>query len=322
MGIIHADHALLHRLIREDEVLLRSSDFPADTIEAVFRTGAMIGSAIHHHPSLSRGMDHARILIEDYEQRGASFPSGLVIIADTMTGGKGRFQRAWHAPVGGLWLTVVLVNTLLPASTMLYPLAVGVAAAEAVIPILPQARLKWVNDLHVHGEKVGGILVETLRGRRSGEEYVLLGLGINVNNTEFPGELTGLAVSIRTLSGQEIDLSSLLLSFLAKLTWNIGLLHVEEANLLEAEGASGGVDPDILALGIGGRTHHLVKRYRSLCDSVGRRVLYGHDVQNKPLFSAGVRSIDGAGRLVLTLGDGSIITENSGEISYIDPIKE
>ncbi|MEN8133937.1 MAG: biotin--[acetyl-CoA-carboxylase] ligase [Thermodesulfobacteriota bacterium] len=309
--------ARIEQFIRAEEIGLRNQSFPLETVLAVFRYGAPIASTIQRHDKLERGMAHAKSLILDHEESGCSFPSGLVITANELTDSRGRFRRYWHAPTGGLWMTAVLVNTLLPASTALYSLAPGVAACETIREDIPGARLKWINDVHVGGRKICGILVETMRGA-SGEEYILLGVGINVNNEQFPKELADLAVSYKQLLGYEMDVNRLAVRFLAKLSWNIGLLHYEEERILAEHGRDALDDPARLAEVLGGKDHLLVKRWRQLSDTEGRRVRFGHNVQEKPQFEATVKAINGDASIILELDDGSTVTENSGEIVYLD----
>jgi BirA family biotin operon repressor/biotin-[acetyl-CoA-carboxylase] ligase len=276
-------------------------------VETVFRHGAVVGSSIEQFARLSRGMDLARQRITACEAEGRSFASGLVILAGELDGGCGRFRRAWHAPAGGLWMTLVLANTLLPESTRLYPLAAGIACCEAVCHLLPAARLKWVNDVHLDNKKIAGILIETMFGPRYGEEYILVGIGVNVNNSGFPAALDGRAAALRDLLGQEIDLERFAARLLAKLSWNIGLLHYEEERRLRlgADNAPG--------------DHPLVSRFRQLSDTVGRRVSFGFNVQEKPQFEARVLGIDPSGGLLLQLaGSPEPLLEHAGEIVYLD----
>ena len=310
--------SLVDNYIREEEISARNSEFPLETVLSVFRYGAVIASNVQRHDKLERAMDHARSTINDYEKSGSAFPSGMVISANELTGGQGRFNRYWHAPEGGLWMTVVLVNTLLPASSALYSLAPGVAACEAICEDIPEARLKWVNDVHVDRRKICGILVETMLGRESGEEYILLGIGINVNNTSFPKEFSGQATSYKELLALESDVNRLAVRFLAKLSWNIGLLHFEEERILAEYGPESLAESVDLASALAGREHLLVKKWRELSDTVGRRVRFGYNVQEKPLLEATVKDINADASLLLELDDGSILTENSGEIVYLD----
>lgn len=93
-------------------------------------------------------------------------PLGSVVIADHQTAGRGRLEHRWEAPPG----TALLVSFVLPPNPLL-SLAAGVAAAEACNH---GVRLKWPNDLLLHGRKLGGILVEATAAR------AVCGIGINL----------------------------------------------------------------------------------------------------------------------------------------------
>jgi BirA family biotin operon repressor/biotin-[acetyl-CoA-carboxylase] ligase len=214
-------------------------------------------------------------------------------------------------------MTVILVNTLLPVSSGLYTLATGAAAGEAIREEYPEARVKWVNDVHADGRKICGILTETMHGPVSGEEYILLGIGVNVNNEEFPSELEGRAVSLKQLLGREVDVNRLAGLILAKLAWNIGLLHFEEKRLLAESGAAQLSDPEEFESLLQGRRHLLVDNWLSLSDTLGRRVLFGYDVQRDPMFEGVAEGLSAAGSLLIRLPDGNLVSQNSGEIDYL-----
>jgi len=299
----------VRQLIREEEIPLRARSLPAETVARIFDYGAPIGSRIECHDRLARGMERARDLIRQTEEAGKSFASGTAILACELTAGRGRFQRVWHAPPGGVWLTLILVNTLLPAAFRLYPLAAGLASCETLRSYGLPARLKWVNDVQVNGRKIAGVLTETLVGVHSGEEYVLIGVGLNANNDSFPPELAETAVAMKTCLAAEVDIELLAGRLLAKLAWNIGLLHYAEQELLDAEALAIEAWP----------AHPLIAGWLSLSDMVGRRVAFGYDVQKNPLYEARVTALEPlTGGLILALADGSTITEYSGEIVYLD----
>src|SRR5207237_2790007 len=93
-------------------------------------------------------------------------PVGTAVVADFQTAGRGRLRRVWEAPPG----TALLASFVMPARP-LASLAAGVAAAHACGP---SARLKWPNDVLLHGAKLAGILAERLADR------VVLGIGVNL----------------------------------------------------------------------------------------------------------------------------------------------
>jgi len=310
---------LVGRMIADEEIPLRSRLLEPETVRSIFRYGAVVGSMIERHRRLLRGMDRARRLVRESEESGEAFRSGTVILAEELAAGKGRFQRPWHAPKGGLWMTLVLVNTLLPENNRFYPLAAGAACCETLRHYGVPAHIKWVNDVHVNGKKIAGILTETERGPVHGEEYILIGIGMNVNNEVFPAELAETAVAMQTVLGFPVDLRMLAARLLAKLAWNIGLLHYEEQQHLNLKGINGEETPeDALAGLINGREHLLLCQWKRLSDTIGRRVVFGYDVQKHPQFEAVIQGVDAKGGLILRLPNGETAVEYSGEIVYLD----
>ncbi len=275
--------------------------------EAIVRYGAFVGSNIESHDFLDRAMIYARTRIESSSASGKSVDSGTVILADTMSHSKGRFSREWHAPAGGVWGCMIHANTLLPQSRCFVPLAVGVACCEAVREMGgDMAVLRWVNDVLVEGKKLAGFLVETYTESFYGEEFNLVGFGVNINNSHFPGELSHTAVSLGEVLGTAVNLTQFTSFFLARLAWNFGLLYYEESCALRDEGFSGQ-----------GGNHLLLDQWRRLSDTVGKRVVYGFDVVHSPQYKATVLRMDENGGLVLRLEDGFEKTEYSGEVRYL-----
>ena len=309
------DH--IQHIINEEEIPLRTRTYAPDTVTEVLRYGAIVGSSIEQHAQIPRAMDWARQRIHAAEEKNLSFHSGTVILADEMAQSKGRFKRSWHAPQGGLWMTLVMVNTLLPESSLLLPMAAGAACCETLRHYSIAAQIKWVNDVLVNNRKISGILCETFTGQRMGEGYVLIGIGINVNNDIFPPDLAGTATSMKACLQRKVDLAELTARLLVKLRWNIGLLHYEEAKYLDTHGGIGGRNEARSENAAAGE-HLLLKSYKSLTDIFNRRVLFGFDVQENPQFEAKVVGLDPSGGLILEMADSSRITQYSGEIIYLD----
>ncbi|CAG37815.1 related to biotin acetyl-CoA carboxylase ligase [Desulfotalea psychrophila LSv54] len=273
----------------------------------VSRYGGFVGAKIDCYSNLSRAMDEGRNHINLHDQRGSSVASGLVILADSMTGTKGRFTRSWHAPQGGVWGCMLHANTLLPQSRQFIPFAVGLACCETMRSYgLESAALRWVNDVLYMGKKLAGFLIESYTAPLSGEVFNLVGFGINVNNRLFPPELEAIAGSLSACLGEDVDLSTFTEKFLARLAWNMGLLYFEEEKFLREERYSGEQ----------GR-HLLLERFLALTDTVGKRVVYGFDVMISPQYEAKIVAIDEMGGLVLRLADGYLKTEYSGEVRYL-----
>lgn len=128
-------------------------------------------------------------------------PHGLCVLAEAQTRGRGRQQRAWHSPPGeNIYLSVVLRLPLAPRAAPPLTLAAGVALSDAVSGFGLAPSLKWPNDVLLGPRKTAGILTEmSTRGDRI--EFVILGVGLNVNTAEFPPALAGIATSLRRERG-------------------------------------------------------------------------------------------------------------------------
>ena len=123
-------------------------------------------------------------------------PGGLVICAEAQTAGRGQRSNRWITPRGNDLMFSLLLRPsqpleLWPRLTTLAAVAVC-RAIEEVLPV--QAGIKWPNDIHLNGRKVSGLLAETTIG--GGGMFVVLGVGLNVNTTAFPGEISAVATSL------------------------------------------------------------------------------------------------------------------------------
>jgi BirA family biotin operon repressor/biotin-[acetyl-CoA-carboxylase] ligase len=298
--------AEIKEYLYEVELPSRLTTGCGDDAEEIIRYGSFVGSEIESHIRLDRAMDKGRFHIDSQEEHGRSVNNGRLILAGSLTGSKGRFTREWHAPQGGLWGCLVHATTLTPQSSMLLSLALGVAACEAIRQVgVGNAHIRWVNDVVVDSAKIAGFLVESHTGPKWSEVFHLIGFGVNVNNCDFPSDLENIATSVQKNLGEEIDLRSFSLDFIAKLAWNIGLLYFVEARNPQWHN------------GYKSFVHPIIDRWQELSDSLGKKVIYGYDVLTQPQYVAQVIGIAEDGGLQMILEDGTQITEHSGEIRYV-----
>jgi len=143
---------------------------------------------------------------------------GTVLAAEYQTKGRGRLDRSWHSPAGAnLTFSVLLRPEWLVGEVPPVSLAVGIALAEAVELLLPEApEVKWPNDILWQGRKLAGILVESSVDCEQ-VLHVALGIGLNVNQVEFPAEITSRAVSLRLATGKPWDRAEVLATLLGRL---------------------------------------------------------------------------------------------------------
>lgn len=263
----------------------------------IFQRGETIGHRIYYYHILDRTMDEAKRYVDISEKQGLTPYSGTVFLAQMLLCGCGRYRRPWYAPKGGLWYSVLLYPEVEMPYFNLYPLAVGIACCEALSEMKIPVRLKWVNDLVVNGKKLGGILSETHYAPISKDPYLILGIGINVNNTDFPISLRKKATSIRQVLGKGVDLDGLFISTLTKLIWYIGLLHYTEVK---------------------GDSQAIIKSWISYTDTIKRDVIHGEDLEKSYGTRAKAIGISSDGSLILELPQGTKQMVCSGEIIYCE----
>jgi len=135
-----------------------------------------------------------------YRLAQAQAEEGTLILAEEQTKGKGRMGRFWHSPpFSGVWMSLILRPDILPSKAPGLSLCAGLALALSIKKLTGlDAKIKWPNDCLINKKKVGGILLE-LEAELDRIKFVILGLGINVNQTknDFPKKLQKNATSLK-----------------------------------------------------------------------------------------------------------------------------
>jgi BirA family biotin operon repressor/biotin-[acetyl-CoA-carboxylase] ligase len=133
----------------------------------------------------------------------AGEPEGTVVLAEEQTGGRGRLGRSWHSErAAGIYVTLLLRPKLAPVQAPLLTMMAGLSAYSAVQAVTGlTVDLKWPNDVLILGKKVGGILTE-MYAEPGQIRFVIVGIGLNVNQEKFPGELANVATSLRIETGK------------------------------------------------------------------------------------------------------------------------
>ncbi|MBU4313626.1 MAG: biotin--[acetyl-CoA-carboxylase] ligase [Actinobacteria bacterium] len=175
-----------------------------------------IGKNIIYLKKVDSTINFASNLIINKEESQKSL-NGTVVLAETQEKGKGRLERVWISPEGGLWFTIILKTTLeeknLPEVTLIAAYSIAsVLEAEYKIKTI----IKWPNDIYYEKLKLGGILTEVEKIDSS--IYLIIGIGINANlDTEDLAPFGKKSVSIKTILGKDIEresfLSKILLDF-------------------------------------------------------------------------------------------------------------
>ena len=144
-------------------------------------------------------------------------PEGTVFLAEEQTAGRGRGAHTWQSPRStGIYCSSILRPALPPSEVLVLSLAAGLAVRAAIqqVDSRVNADLKWPNDLLIDGKKVCGILTE-MNAEATRVRYIVVGIGLNVNQASFPKELS--ATSLRLVTGSEwsrVELAAALLKSL------------------------------------------------------------------------------------------------------------
>ena len=125
-------------------------------------------------------------------------PDGTLFVAEKQTGGKGRQGRIWTSPPGeNIYMSLLLWKPeIKTVSASQLTLVMGLSVAQGIEALTGRkAGIKWPNDVVYSGKKICGILTE-MRIQEGKPEHIVIGVGINVNQTEFSPELQDKATSV------------------------------------------------------------------------------------------------------------------------------
>lgn len=172
---------------------------------------------IHRYDSLDSTMHRA------VELAAEGCPAGTAVVAAQQTSGHGRYGRSWHSSPGeGLYVSVVLRPDIAQVALPVTTLALGLATVHAIAQVTGiTCDLRWPNDVMLNDRKCAGILTE-LHGTA-----IVAGIGINVNHTAFPDEISTLATSIRLATGVQHSTEGLLVALLPAIDEHMAILNTD-----------------------------------------------------------------------------------------------
>ena len=214
--------------------------------------------------------------------------NGTVVAAREQTKGKGRLGRTWQSKKDdGIAFSVLLRPNVAPSEvSAITPLA-GLAVCKAIREYTKlDCVIKWPNDIIVGRKKLVGILTE-MSAEFDAVEYVITGIGINVDHTSFPEEIAFKATSLLLETGRHVDKNEFLACVLE---------HIENEfvkNNLEL-------------------TPTALSEYTDLCATLGRSVTFQRGTRRISGMAVGVSE---HGELKVMMSDGTISLVNSGEVT-------
>jgi BirA family biotin operon repressor/biotin-[acetyl-CoA-carboxylase] ligase len=224
----------------------------------------------------------------------AGAAEGLCVVAAEQTAGRGRLQRQWVSPKGaGLYFSIVLRPQFDQSAWPLLTLMAAVAVHDALLAACTlETDIKWPNDILVNEKKLCGILAETVE--TSLGRAVIVGIGINLENSSFPTEFERVATSVEVAANQKPELELVLTDLISALA-----SHYE--SLQEPDGAE-----EIL---------------REWCAhssyAEGKRIKV---TESNESFAGTTRGLEPDGALRVETDDGEIRIVRAGDVTAVRPI--
>ena len=193
-----------YRLVDSPEDILSMSEISSRL------TTKWAGRKLYYYDFTGSTNNDAKRLAEEGD------PHGTVVAADIQNAGKGRRGRAWQTlPGTALSFTLLLRPEFAPDKASMITLVMALSVAEAVEEMTDTAAtIKWPNDIVVNKKKICGMLTEmTMTPEMDEIQYIVVGVGINVNNgspKEFQEEIRGTATSLKIETGRQLSRAELL----------------------------------------------------------------------------------------------------------------
>ena len=166
----------------------------------------------------------ARVMVE------GGLGEGLIAVADLQTQGRGRHDRNWHSPLGGLYFSIVLKPRIADEAAPLLGFLTACAIATEIREVLGlEVSLKWPNDILVGERKLGGILSETIS--TNGSLLAVIGVGINQNirREDFPAELQDHTTTILSEIGRETSRETLISAIISGIDSRLGRVESDSS---------------------------------------------------------------------------------------------
>ncbi len=220
-------------------------------------------------------------------QEGA--PHGTLAVAESQNAGRGRLGRTWISPAAaGIWMSLLLRPHMAPQSASMITLVAALAVVKGIRECTGLATgIKWPNDVVCEGKKICGILTE-MSTDGTAIRYVVPGIGINVNMTEFPETVRETAASLRMLLGEPVKREPLIARIMEAFEDYYGrFLETEDFSVLKEE-------------------------YNGFLANCGRQVRV---LDPKEPYQGTALGIDSQGSLLVRTKDGQVRTVISGEVS-------
>lgn len=226
--------------------------------------------------------EHAKILANQ------GFEEGTIVVSKSQTDGRGRQGRKWQSTKDvGLYMSIILKPSISVNDISQITLIAGIAVCNSLLKSTDlKPMIKWPNDIIINKKKVCGILTE-LNSNSNKINYLITGIGININNTFFDDDIKNKATSLFIESNIIYSINNIATSVLNEF-W----LLYEKFKIHKFD--------------------YFMDYYKSLCLNINKKV-----VSSDSILRGTAIDIKNDGSLVIKLDDGGTVSVSSGEVSLL-----
>ena len=214
---------------------------------------------------------------------------GTLIVSESQTKGRGRKGRAWFSPSeAGIYASLILRPDMLPSEAPRITFLTAVSAAETLLALTSlEVAIKWPNDILVKNKKIAGILTE-ISAEMDAIDYMVVGLGMNVNNRRLPDDIEEKATSIFIETGNRFPKVKIVREYLRQQEKYCRILR------------DSGFEP-------------ILRRWKELSNTIGKRTVV--EMINKR-YTGVVQDVDQEGVLILQDKNGVFHRILSGDVIF------
>ena len=170
-------------------------------------TTAQLGRNIIHFDTI----DSTNKKAKELASKGAE--DGTIIISEIQESGSGRFKRVWASPKGGIWFSMILRPNIVPTECTKVTQITAAAMYKSLSSFGANVNIKWPNDIVLNNKKLCGILTE-LKCDLETVDYLVVGIGLNVNIENFDDEISSIATSLKIEFNKDFNRTEIISSFL------------------------------------------------------------------------------------------------------------
>ena len=212
---------------------------------------------------------------------------GTVVVAASQVKGKGRFDRRWISPTGGIYLSIILKPYVSQSKLPILTLLSAVAVVRTIRGLTKlDASVKWPNDIEISGKKVGGILCEAVKNT------IIIGIGINLNTglSIFPPSLRKQVTSVKFETGASLKRDKVIIILLEEFDKLYrDFLHRRQDEIVSEWSSFCRTLGDKVKIET---TEGIISGYAERVGSRGELIVRGYDGKIKKVFSGDVIKVN------------------------------